>query len=67
MTKQVEIYYLLNEQSSIVFWTDDESKMEHAPDLIFLGSSMNPNKRMAVSSFMRGTNKTYGYSIRKLV
>lgn len=66
MTKHPEIYYLLDEKSSIVFWTEDEEKLEMVPDLIFIGSSVNPNKRMAVSAFIRGSNRTYGYKIRAL-
>lgn len=66
MTKQAEIYYLLDEKSSTVFWTDNEEKLDMVPDLIFIGSSLNPNKRMAVSAFMRGTNRTYGYKIKDL-
>lgn len=67
MTKLLEIYYLLDEKASTVFWTHDKEKMNHAPDLIFIGSSMNPNKKMAVSAFMRGTNRTYGYKIVELI
>lgn len=66
MTKHPEIYYLLDEKSSTVFWTEDEDKLEMVPDLIFIGSSINPNKRMSVSAFMQGTNRTYGYKIKPL-
>jgi len=65
MTKHPEIYYLLDENTSTVFWTEQEE--DHPNDLIFIGSSLNPNKKMAVSAFMKGTNRTYGYKIRELI
>lgn len=66
MTKHPEIYYLFDEQSSTVFWTLDEDKKDEALNLIFLGSSLNPNKKMAVAAFIKGSGRQYGYKIKEL-
>lgn len=63
--QQQEIYYLLDEKSSTVFWTDQEE--DHPNDLIFIGSSINPNKKMSVAAFMKGTEQTSGYKIKELI
>lgn len=66
MTKQVETYYLSDEMSRIVFWTTDDEAIEERPDLIFLGSSMNPNRRMAVAAFTHKLDQPHGWTIKEL-
>lgn len=66
MTKQVECYYLLDAETRTVFWTDDEDKMENYPSLDFIGSSLNPNKRMAVASLLQHKPTERGWKIREL-
>ena len=64
MTKQVEIYYYFDEMSRTVFWTEELT--DNVPDLMFLGSSLNPNKKMAVAAFVKGSDQEYGYKIKPL-
>lgn len=63
-TKQVEIYYYYDDHTRTVFWSETET--EDRPDLIFLGSSVNPNKRMAVAAFTHKMDKPWGWKIREL-
>lgn len=66
MTKQVEFYYLFDEHTRTVFWTEDEDAQEDRPDLYFLGSSMNPNKRMTVATMVQDMDRANGYKIKPL-
>lgn len=65
MTKQVEIYYLLDENANTFYWTLEEE--DHPHDLIFVGSSLNPNKRMAIAAFVKGTPREFGYKLKELI
>jgi len=64
MTKHPEIYYYYDDDTRTVFWTETET--EDRPDLIFLGSSENPNKKMAVAAFTYKDEKPWGHRIREL-
>ncbi len=66
MTKHPEIYYVIDEPSRTIFWTEDESALEDRPDLVFIGSSTNPNKRMAVAVFVQNDDQDFGYKIKQL-
>lgn len=61
--KQVEIYYYLDENTRTVFWSETESEIDY---LEFLGSSMNPNKRMAVARMTQKSLVPSGYTIKPL-
>lgn len=65
MTKQVERYYYYDEDTRTVFHS--ESLRDDRPDLIFMGSSLNPNIRMTVSSLVKKLDRDYGYTIKPLV
>lgn len=64
MNEHPEIYYYYNEKSRIVYHS--ESLIDNRPDLIFLGSSINPNKRMSVAAFIKGHDQEHGYTIKQL-
>lgn len=64
MTKHPEIYYYFSEESSIIYWTDTEQEDRH--DLILLGSSTNPNKKMAISVFTHKLPQPDGWTLRPL-
>ena len=59
-----EIYYFYDEDTRTVFWTTDYQEDRH--DLIFLGSSVNPNKRMAVEVFIHKMKINWGHNIMEL-
>jgi hypothetical protein len=63
-TKQVEIYYHYDEKTREVYHS--HGMVEDRPDLIFLGSSFNPDKRMAVAAFTQDLPKTQGWKIKPL-
>jgi len=64
MNQQQEIYYFCMDNSRIIFWS--EILIENRPDLIFLGSSLNPNKKMAVAVFTKNSEYNQGYQIKPL-
>lgn len=67
MTKQLkERYYLFDEPSRTVYHTTDEDIVEDYSYLVFLGSSTNPNIRMAVSAWARKLPQKSGYSLKEL-
>lgn len=64
MTKQVEMYYYFNEDTRTVYYS--KKLVEDRPDLMFLGSSLNPNKRMTVATMVQDLDQVYGYKIKPL-
>lgn len=64
MTKHAERYYYLDNDTRTVFHGFE--LVEDRPDLIFLGSSFNPNIKMAVASFTKGHDHDFGYKIKPL-
>lgn len=64
MTEHPEIYYFFDEKTRTIFHS--KILVEDRPDLIFIGSSINPNKRMSVASFVKGSDQEYGYKIKPL-
>lgn len=64
MTKHPETYYYFDPDSSTVFYSSTE---EDRPDLINLGSSVNPNKRMAITVKLKPMGEVSGYTIKPLV
>ena len=63
MTSLPEFYYYYDELSSIIYWTETQNE---TGNLEFLGSSVNPNKKMAVSSFTQTMDKQQGFKIIEL-
>lgn len=59
-----EIYYYFDEHTRTVFHS--EELVEDRPDLIFLGSSLNPNKRMTVATMVQDLDQAHGYKIKPL-
>lgn len=64
MTKQVETYYYFDEKTRTVYHS--EELVEDRPDLIFLGSSLNPNKKMTVATMVQDMDQAFGYKIKPL-
>lgn len=65
MTKHTEWYYFLDEETSVIWYTDDEDK--HPAGMLFLGSSMNPNHRMTATIMAKNQlNDHMGHSVKKL-
>lgn len=66
MTKQIQRYFYLEDTSSTIFWSLTEQ--ENRSDLIFLGSSMNPNIRMTAAVMAKGQLKReHGWKVKELV
>ncbi len=64
MTNNPEIFYFFDEKRRIVYHSN--TLIDDRPDLIFLGSSINPNKQMAVATFVKGSDQEHGYTIKQL-
>lgn len=63
MTKQDDIYYYYDDESKIIYWADD---MVDRQDLIFLGQSSNPNKKMAIAVFTHKLPEPTGWKLRAM-
>lgn len=59
-----EFFYYYDDETRTVFWSEKE--IEDRPDLIFIGSSVNPNKKMAIAAFTYTDEKPWGHRINKL-
>lgn len=64
MTKQVQRYYYFDEDTRTVFHSETEQEDRH--DLMFLGSSLNPNIRMTVAVMIKSLDQEFGYKIKEL-
>ena len=64
MTKQVETYYYFDETTRTVFHSTE--LVEDRPDLMFMGSSLNPNHRMTVAVMAKDLDQVHGYKIKPL-
>lgn len=60
--KKPEIFYYHQEGTEIVWWAD---KMINTNDFIYLGSSTNPNKKMALAMFTKGFPARDGWRLRE--
>lgn len=59
-------FFYLEDTSSTIFWSETEH--EDRPDLIFLGSSMNPNIRMTASVMAKSQlNRQDSWKVKPLV
>jgi hypothetical protein len=56
-------YYFVDDRNRIVYYGEEFSSN---PDHIYVGTSDNPNPRMAVAAFMQNGAVTSGYRLRKL-
>ena len=63
-----EIFYLYDDKTRIVYWTDQEPDPENIryPELILLGQSPNPNKRMAMAVFTHKLDDPTNWRLRPL-
>jgi hypothetical protein len=61
MTKQEQTYFYFDEPTRTVFYSNE--LVEDRPDLMFLGSSMNPNHKMTVSVMVQNMDIDYNYKI----
>ncbi len=64
MTKQVQTYYYFQEETRTVFYSP--LLVEDRPDLMMMGSSMNPNHRMTVAVMVKDMDQVFGYKIKPL-
>lgn len=64
MTKHSETYYYFDDHTRTVYYSDE--LVEDRPDLMFLGSSMNPNMKMTVSVMIQDMSLPFGYKIKPL-
>lgn len=59
-----ELFYFIEDERQVVYWAtympDDRT------DLIFIGSSVNPNIRMAVHTFLQNYPRARGWKIQQL-
>lgn len=64
MNNPTQTYYYYDTYTRTVFHSD--RLVDDRPDLMFLGSSMNPDKRMTVSTMVKDLDQTHGYKIKPL-
>lgn len=64
MTKQAMIYYYLDDNTRIVYWTETEQEDRH--DLILLGQSDNQNKKMALALMTKDQPDPSNWRLREL-
>lgn len=62
--QQVEVYYFYDDFTRTIFWS--ETLVDDRPDLIYLGSSKNPNKKHVAATFVQGTYKESGWKLEQL-
>lgn len=58
-----EIYYYYDDRQKIVYWS---TEMSDQTDIIFLGSSPSPNKKLAVAVFVKPFGIPSGWKIKEL-
>lgn len=65
MSDLTEYFYFHDEGTRTIYWS--EHMQDNQTDLIFLGSSFNPNKKMAVTVLLKAQNfpRQYGFKIRQ--
>lgn len=59
----VSYYYFVDDRTRTVYYTEEFSSN---PDHIYVGTSDNPNPRMAVAAFMQNDSVNEGFKLRKL-
>lgn len=64
MSDQKQHYYYFDESTRTVFYATE--LFEDRPDLMFMGSSMNPNHKMTVAVMAQDMDQVYGYTIKPL-
>mgnify|MGYP003658050712 CR=1 FL=1 len=61
---QIQTYYYYDEHTRTVFYSP--LLVEDRPDLMMMGSSMNPNHKMTVAVMAKDLDQPYGYKIKPL-
>lgn len=56
-------YYFYNDATQIIYYSEEFTS---DPDLIYVGTSDNPNPKMAAGAFMQNGKAPSGYSIQEL-
>lgn len=59
-----ETFYYFDEKTRTVYHSTE--LVEDRPDLMFMGSSLNPNHRMTVAVMAQDLDQVYGYKIMPL-
>lgn len=65
---EFEIHYLYDDETQLIYHTEGKGEPipEDRPGLIYVGSSINPDKKQAVAFLMRIGKVKAGYSLRPL-
>lgn len=59
-----EFFYYLDDQTRFIYWS--EELVEDRPDLIFLGSSLNPDKKAVATVFIKRSKRIWGHTVLQL-
>lgn len=59
-----EHFYYFDENTRTVYHSTE--LVEDRPDLMFMGSSLNPNHRMTVAVMVKDLDQVHGYKIKPL-
>jgi len=59
-----EYFYYFDEKTRTVYHSTE--LVEDRPDLMFMGSSLNPNHRMTVAVMAKDLDQVHGYKIMPL-
>jgi hypothetical protein len=58
-----EYFYYYDDRHQVVYWSEE---MSERTDIVFLGSSLNPNKKHAVAVLVQPFGIPRGWKIRQL-
>ena len=60
----IEYFYYFNEKTRTFYHSTE--LVEDKPDLMLMGSSLNPNHRMTVALMAKDMDQVHGYTIKPL-
>ncbi|ANJ20674.1 hypothetical protein RDp07_gp14 [Roseobacter phage RD-1410Ws-07] len=61
---QEERYYFFDEESSTIWHTIDKERQPQ--EMLFLGSSLNPNPKMTASVMVKQLDRRFNYKVKEL-
>lgn len=61
----MELFYYYDEPQKIIYYSN--RLVEDRPDLVFLGSSLNPNPKKAAAAFTHKFKRPMGHKVKELV
>lgn len=56
-------YYFYHDATRVIYFSEN---YPNDPDMIYIGTSDNPNPKMAAAVFMRNNSVTSGFTIREM-